>query len=142
MITYYKAIVWHLFLIKLERYEPGIVDKIAKYCGVLLNIPRKTFITSWLPVFQEYALVNISTFIRLTYQQQKQLCESMPIYDGHFLDYIKSITNMEKAEIDFTENGDILNLIKIKKNFIRLKITKETEEANAAPMIPQIGIKI
>ena len=105
MITYYKAIVWHLFLIKLERYEPGIVDKIAKYCGVLLNIPRKTFIASWLPVFQEYTLVNISTFIRLTYQQQKQLCESMPIYDGHFLDYIKSITNMEVTTIwhDVTE---------------------------------------
>ena len=55
---------------------------------------------------------------------------------------IKRIKNTEKAGIDFLENGDILNFIKMKINFIRLKITNEIEDAKAAPMIPHNGIKI
>ncbi len=55
---------------------------------------------------------------------------------------IKSIINTEIAGIVFEENGDILNFIKIKTNFIKLNITSETEDAKAAPIIPHIGIKI
>ena len=108
MISYFQAIELYYLIKKLENYEPGIVRKIAKLCGIVRNISREQFYLNWMPLFKELSLMDMRHLNRLSFEDQKKVCKSRAIYDGTFLDYIKMVSNVFVTSIwnDEEEESD------------------------------------
>lgn len=83
----YDTVTLHSFINYIGVYEPGIVTIIMNMCGIFTEY---NFEKNWLPYFQRLMLKNYNFYHSQNFEKRKEICKSVPIYKGTYLDFIES----------------------------------------------------